>query len=230
MAIQTNGRAFILAMMLAGCAELRAEAPLFSPTDQIGPPPLTEGIWIAVHEDCPASNLRRRGRFPSECTPLEIRRLSDGAWQVRMRVDLVSNLSREERASAESDAAPLRVVIAPATEHPSPEAFAPLYVVERNPTSEDQRIGYTVVAPLGPMPATEALILSSIGCTDILRDGPIEGVAPQYSTRVGENGEEVQDLVGCTASTQAAVREAARRALIENVDELMDRRYVHVRP
>jgi hypothetical protein len=231
MAAKSALTALVLAAALAGCAELTAKAPLFAPADQIGPAPLTEGVWIAVGEDCPAYYARRRsGRFPSDCAPIEIRRIEDGAWRIQLRIDLISNLSAKDRADAEAQYGPIRAVIAPAVERPPADGYSPLYVAELNPRSEDDRIGYAVIAPIGVMPATSALVIGSIGCADILRDGPIAGVSEQYAGHVDDSGQERRDLTGCVASTQAAVREAARRSVIENLDEMQERRFTFVRP
>ena len=242
--------ALLLAAALGACSELTAEAPLFSPPDQIGPPPLSEGIWIIVSEECPDHNARRRsGRFPADCTPFELTRLEDGAWQARLRVDLAYGLSAQERAESEETAGPYRLIIAPAVERAEADAYAPLYVAETT-RADAGVVSYIVIAPLGERPATSALIALSIGCTDILRDGPIEGITALDTTTTTEppplvvETDAVQEPEGatepdfasertfadCTASTQAAVREAARRALIENLGEMADHRFVYVRP
>lgn len=232
----------LCAATLGACAELTAEAPLFAPADQIGPPPLTEGIWIVVSEECPDYNARRRsGRFPPDCTPLELTRLEDGAWQARLRVDLVYGLSVQERAESEETAGPYRLIVAPAVERDDADAYAPIYIAETT-RADASGVSYMIIAPLGEKPAASALIVPSIGCADILRDGPIEGVTPEYSTTERpvvepgasaaiESGEQrPPTLSGCIATTQAAVREAARRAVIENLDEMLGRRFVYVRP
>jgi hypothetical protein len=226
----TRVAALVLAAALAACAELTAEAPLFSP-DQTSPPPLTEGVWIGIGDGCPERNLRRM-RFPEECAPLDIRRQADGAWRVAMREDLVSGATTHERAHPDTDSSdgPYRVVFAPAVEREIGEEYAPLYIGEVGAIDDDDpSVGYAVIAPIGPMPATEMRMIASVGCTSILRDGPIEGVTPRYETRTDAEGVEYQDLAGCVASSQAAVREAVRRAVIENVDDLSARRFVRVR-
>lgn len=199
--------------MLAGCASLTAEAPLFAPGDQIGPAPLTEGIWVQVGEGCPLRAARRAGRLPAACAPMELRRLDDGAW-------LLTPLAP---ARDEGELGPMRLIIAPATEHPSAEAFAPLYVAEYAPVTPrpgDDGLGYAAIAPLGQLPAEEMFVVASIGCADVLRDGPIDGVSEMLDAE-GER-------VGCVAATQAAVREAARRALIENLNYLEEAKLVLV--
>jgi hypothetical protein len=230
MAVHKSLAAAFLVLAIGGCANLTADRPLFSVADQ-GPPPLTEGIWIALGEECAEHNVRRR-RFPKECIPLEFRREADGAWRIAFRIDLVSNFNSRERAEAELDAAngPYRLILAPAVERETGEGFAPLYVGELDQLrNEDDSVTYAVVAAIGAMPATEMRLLGMIGCDDILRDGPIEGITPDYQTRIDEDGVSHQDLRGCTATSQAAVREAVRRALIENLDEIAKSRFVFVR-
>ena len=234
--------ATMLAVALGACAELRADAPLFAVSDQIGPPPLTEGVWIAVGEDCPSYYARRgRGRYPEQCSPMDLRRGEDGAWRMRPRVDLMSNLNAQERAQIEADFGPARVIIAPAVEHPLADGYSPLYVAEVVQRAEDRdAVGYAVIAPMGAMPATSALVLGSIGCDDILRDGPIEGVTAEYTAAeepASESGPSATPgvqgppaLSGCVAATQASVREAARRAVLQNLEQMMQVRFVYVRP
>lgn len=241
MAFRHSLSALLLAGLLGACASLTSKAPLFSVTDQIGPPPLAEGTWIALGPDCSARNVRR-SRYPKDCSPITIARLPDGAWSVRYRVDLATGLNPEERAQAETETArPLRMTIAPAVERRAPDTFSPLYVAEIVPTAPEEDILYAVIAPVGPLPARSILVLAGIGCSDILRDGPIDGIeahyrevaaeAPALPDRTGAAADETPAapvLSGCTASTQAAVREAARRALIENAATLADHKYVHV--
>lgn len=219
-----------MAVQIAGCIELTAERPLFLAEDQ-GPPPLQEGVWIAVGEGCPEHNLRRR-RFPSECAPLDIRRQEDGAWRVAFRTDLVSDFTASDRAEREADPAngPYRVVLAPAVERDTGNNYAPLYLGEITRISDqDGSIAYAVAAPMGAMPAAEMRVILLISCASILRDGPIEGVTANYETNTDPSGLPTEVLGSCVASSQAGVREAARRALIENLNELTERRFVLVR-
>lgn len=222
--------AAFLVLALGGCAQLTAERPLFTTADQ-GQPPLTEGIWIGIGEGCAEYNVRRR-RFPSDCGPLDLRRDADGAWLAVIRADLVSDLTASERAEAEEDKSngPYRIIFAPAVERSLGESYAPLYLAELDSQrDEGNSVSYAIIAPIGAMPATEMRLAAMIGCDAILRDGPIAGIEPRYETRIDDEGVSHQDLKGCTASTQAAVREAARRAVIENLNELTQRRYVFVR-
>lgn len=221
--------ALVAGVLLSACANLTAEAPLFSVADQAGPPPLAEGVWIALGEDCPERNLTRSGRFPKECAPLEIDRTADGAWRVRARADLAAGLTREERQSAEADAERImRLVIAPAVERQIADAYAPLYVAESAPQTAEEHVSYLLIVPEGELPARSAMVLGGIDCATALRDGPIEGVAERYTERVDAQGNTSRELSGCVASSKAAVREAARRAAIENLATLHDARYAYV--
>lgn len=217
----------VLAAATTACASLTAEAPLFTPAEE--PPPLTEGVWITINDDCHERNLRRQ-RFPIDCGPLDIRREPDGSWHARFRPDLVSGLTREELAEAGNGPRAFRAVLAAAVERSTAEAYAPIYVAELTPLEGETRsIGYSVIAPVGALPATEMRFISSIGCIDILLEGQIEGITEEYEETVDADGQSSRTLKRCVAATQAAVREAARRAVIENIDELTQQRYVFVR-
>lgn len=223
--------AAILAIGLAGCAALSAERPIFPHADG-GAPPIVEGVWISIRDECPEHNLRRR-RFPAECGPIELRRQPDGAWRVALRVDLISNFSAQDRADEADNPnnGPFRVVLAPAVERSvAPGNYAPLYVAEVvSIERETPTIGYAVLAPIGVAPATAMRLNPMIGCATILYDGPIEGITPHYESRNDAEGQPHRELVGCTASTQAAVREAARRSVIEDSNFFSASRYVFVR-
>ena len=217
--------ALMAAAALAGCASLSAEAPLFTPADQIGPAPLTEGVWIQIREKCPARNARRRGRLPAACAPADLSRLSDGAWQLRVQDHVDPD---PEDAEHETPRA-YRLIIAPATEHRTPDAYAPLYVVEYQPLDvvEPVKPRYVVVAPVGEMPARQFRLIAEVGCVTILLDGPIEGVT--------ETRDEKGTITGCIASSQGAVREAARRQTIQSLGSLLSEpgdgeRWLFVRP
>jgi hypothetical protein len=231
MTIRKSLAAMLLVLALGACAELTAERPLFSLTDDAALPVLQEGIWISIGEGCAEHNLRRR-HFPSDCVPMDIRREEDGAWRVRLRVDLLNDLSARERMETEGrdDNGPYRVILAPAVERSESLAYAPLYLGEiALMSAEGMSVSYAVIAPMGSMPASEMRMAATIGCDMILRDGPIEGVMPRYVTRTDEQGTTVEELDGCTASSQTAVREAARRAVIEGLNEFTARRWVRVR-
>jgi hypothetical protein len=231
MAIRKSIAATLLALALGACAELTAERPLFTVADQ-GAPPLQEGVWISIGDGCP-DYMQRRRRFPSECLPLDIRRQDDGAWRVAVRVDLVSGLTTRERAEAEEDEdnGPYHVILAPAVERELGDGFyAPIYLAEAAMLSaEGSSVSYAIIAPIGAMPATEMHMAVMINCDDILREGPIDGVTNRYETRTDAEGQSYQGLAGCTASNPAAVREAVRRAVIEDLGSLTERRFVFVR-
>lgn len=226
MSISRLFEVLVLAAALAGCAELTAEHPLFTPADQTGAPPLNEGVWIVVSDECPATYVQQTSAFPKACAPLQISREPDGAWRVQWRADLISDLTADERAEA-NNSAPRRFVVVPVVRRPlEPGSFAPLYVVEFE-AREDSAVSYALIAPLGAMPADESLLLASISCASVLRDGPVEGITPRYS----EPPEgQAPALTGCIASDPAAVREAARRALLENLEEMTRGRLVRLQP
>lgn len=222
--------AALFAVALGACAELTAERPLFTVAEQGLQPLLQEGVWTSVGEDCPESNLRRR-RFPQECVPLDIRRDEDGSWRMLLRVDLISDLSAQERTEAErDDNGPYRVLLVPAVERDLGTSFAPLYLAELALLNADRAsVTYAVVVPRGELPASEMYLAATIGCEVILRDGPIEDITPRYVERTDEQGNTREELDSCTAATQAAVREAARRVVIENINSFTESRFVRAR-
>lgn len=217
-------KAALLATLVAlgACTPLRAERPLFSLADQIGPPPLVEGVWISISEDCPERYARRRGRAPAKCRPAELTRMEDGAWLYRFQDHVPL---RDENAEAEMPRN-WRLVIAPLTVRNTPEAYAPLYLAEyaplEGPGADEPR--YALIAPVEVLPAEEIYVRLEVGCASALRDGPIEGVR--------ETRNERGDITDCVAETQAAAREAGRRDLIENLRNMLggEGRMMLVRP
>ncbi|WP_395647397.1 hypothetical protein [Terricaulis sp.] len=215
--------AALAALVVSGCASLTAPAPLFTTADQIGPTALSEGVWIGVDEDCPArAAARRSGRFQRGCDVFEIRRTEDGAWTLTGRTDLMSAPPNQD---ATNEA--VVFVLAPVSEHPSPDAYAAYYLAEVR--QEDGSTIFVGVVPIGTMPATSFTTVS-IDCGAILRDGPIDGVAVTY--RSDDTGAATETIQACAASNPAAVREAARRALVEGAGALIERneRFLYVRP
>jgi hypothetical protein len=217
--------ALVAAAFLTGCAALTANAPLFTPADQVGPAPLNEGIWIQINEKCTERNAQRRGRLPAECFPAELRRDAEGAWIFSFQDHVRSN---PEVDLPEETPRSWRLIIAPATERQPADSFVPLYLAEYVPVDvvENNAPHYAIIVPVGTLPAQEMYLVPQIGCTEILRDGPIEGIA---ATR-----NDTGTITSCIASEQAAVREAARRATIENLSELLGEqpsgRFLFVRP
>ena len=193
-------------MLLGGCGALTAEAPLFNPGDLAGPAPLVEGVWIEVNERCPEQNVHRNGRLPQDCHLVELRREADGSW----------TFNPQESSGSDDSSQKLRFVVAPATERNPDNSYVPLYLAEYEETHDtnETKVRYAVIIPVGTLPAEEMYLVPQIGCAEILRDGPIEGITETHD----ENG----DSTGCIATSQAAVREAARRSLIENLGELLD--------
>jgi hypothetical protein len=212
----------LVTLALCACAPLTAERPLFSVRDQIGPAPIIEGVWIAIDDHCPARMAHRRGRLPKACSPMRISRQPDGSW-------LLGPLT-PRRPQANDEDAPYRFVLAPAIERPSAEAYAPIYVAEAFKVgAEDLHPNYVVIAPINALPAAE-MYLIIVECGDILRDGPIAGVRVRYGAPGPANTEDERAIESCVASNQRAVREAARREVIESIAHLNSTHLMFVRP
>lgn len=185
--------AFLVLALISACAPLTAERPLFNPLDQTGPAPLTEGVWTQT--GCTEEEQLN----PDEaCARIELARAPDGAWLYTMGAD-----------SGDGDITSWRFIIVSALETDRSNEYAPLYVAEYVSLDEDGQPFYAVVAPVGAMPAREVRMVAMIDCDDALRDGPIPGVEEIV-------GERAFDRI-CVAANRAAVRVAARRALIENL-------------
>lgn len=229
--------ASLMAMLLSACTLLTAEQPLFTTADQTGQAPLREGVWIMVSENCAARYAQRRsGRFPASCNPMDIRRDADGAWRASPRIDLMSGPPDDDTPKG-----PMRVVIAPAIEQAS-AGFARLYVGQYATDAARTLVNFVVIAPIGEMPAS-TFAIAVIDCTAILREGPIEGIEIIYRSAEGEappvegdapseHHEDATPVIqSCIATTQAGVREAARRTLIEEFSNFASsgERFVFVR-
>lgn len=210
--------AFAAVALLSACASLSAEAPLFTPADQIGPgPPIQAGVWVLIEDDCTERAALRRGRLPRDCKPFELRRTEDGAW-------LATFVGLPPEDVDADDIRPIRMIIAPAIEGATAEAYSPLYVAEMrpiDPEASSENIGYAALAPVGVLPATEMYLIASISCAEIVRQGPIEGVDLVHN----ERGE----ITSCWARSQAAVRIATQRAIIEQIGGLQNQRFIRVR-
>jgi hypothetical protein len=189
------------ALSLGACAPLTAQAPLFTLADQASPLPLREGVWMQTDPAC-RNETAERGE--DGCTRIEVAQGEDGGWLYTMR-------STDESGIVEENA--WRFVIAPAVETDRGEEYAPLYVAEYVAIDEPDQPFYAVVAPVGLMPASEVRMVAMIDCDDALREGPIPGVEEQV-------GDEAADRL-CVAASRGAVREAARRAVIENLPVLL---------
>ncbi|MES1197011.1 MAG: hypothetical protein ABUL55_00150 [Pseudomonadota bacterium] len=214
---------FVLSL-LGACAELSAKAPLFSAADQVEPPALQEGVWTMRAKDMPA--LPECGadvaHMPRACWDVEVRRRPDGLWRIRKR-----ERSKDEDLSDTSWAA----AIVPLDVKIDVSGARQAFLIEvHDESSESASVSYFVIAPIGATPAREALLLASLDCDTILRDGPIDGLIVEHNATAerppGEppaTPEEVaraaQQVTGCVATTGAVAREAARRALIAHLDE-----------
>jgi hypothetical protein len=200
-------------LSLGACAPLTAQAPLFSLADQANPAPLREGLWMQTDPAC-TSEMTQRGE--DGCTRIEVARGEDGGWLYTMR-------STDENGVTEENV--WRFVIASAVETPRGDEYAPLYVAEYVAIDEPDQPFYAVVAPVGMMPASEVRMIAMIDCDDALREGPI----PSVEEVVG--AEAFERL--CIAGSRQAVREAARRATIENLSVLLGEdqvRFVWIAP
>jgi hypothetical protein len=200
-AMTLRGVCLVVALSLGACAPLTAQAPLFAVADQAIPPPLREGVWMQTDPACTAETAQRG---EDGCTRIEVARGEDGGWRYTMR-------STDENGVTEENA--WQVVIASAVETPRGDEYAPLYVAEYVAIDAPDQPFYAVVAPVGIMPATEVRMVAMIDCDDALREGPIPGVGEQV-------GDEAAERL-CIAASRGAVREAARRALIENLPTLL---------
>jgi hypothetical protein len=199
--------------LISACAPLTAERPLFTLADQAGPAPLMEGVWLQTTEGCAAEAPEAARRV--DCVWVDLSRGEDGAWLYQARS--VGPDGPEEAA--------WRVLIIPAVETNRGQEAAPLYVAEYVSLDQPGPPLYAVVAPVGVLPASEVRMVTMIDCDDALRDGPIPGVHEVQ-------GEETFDRV-CVADDLGAVREAARRAVIENLSVLFidgQARFVRMSP
>lgn len=203
----------VAAVLLGACAPLTAQAPLFSFADQAEPPPLREGVWMQVDPACTAETAQAG---EDGCVRIEVSRGEDGDWLYSMR-------STDENGVTEENA--WRFVIASAVETERDDEYAPLYVAEYVSLEAPQQPFYAVVAPVGLMPASEVRMVAMIDCDDSLREGPIPGVEEQIGDAAFERV--------CIAESRGAVREAARRVVIENLPTLLGEeraRFVWIAP
>jgi hypothetical protein len=212
--MRTRYAGLLAALVLLGsCAPLTARSPLFSAADAIGPVPLSEGLWIQAGEECVPD---ARSEWADDCVSIEVSRGRDGVWLYT---------SRSTGSDGEAEQYSWRFVIVSAVETAREGGYAPLYVAEYVSVDEPGRPLYAVVVPVGPMPAREVRMVGVIDCDDALREGPIPGVEEFHAD---------DDFVRiCVAGARAAVREAARRALIENLGVLLGEpraRFVWISP
>ncbi|HVY85002.1 MAG TPA: hypothetical protein VG943_07705 [Caulobacterales bacterium] len=199
-----------LAACASACVELTSPTPLFPTADRALPAPIEEGAWVAIDEDCPREALQTQP-LPKGCQPFELHQGADGVW-VAHGLERGQNGQESERE--------MRFVIAPATENVPPNTYAPLYVAEHQNDASPPAWSYVVIAPIGTLPAHEVFVLGTISCDAALRDGPINGVRSRHDAHGA--------LTACTASKPSAVREAARRAMIQALPTIDETRLVHL--
>ncbi|KAF0182464.1 MAG: hypothetical protein IV086_07570 [Hyphomonadaceae bacterium] len=196
--------AAIGAMALAGCAMLTAERPLLAPGDQDAAFALAEGLWAHREDDCTDDPAAKAPDEESCIDWVRVARESDGAWRIE--------------AVGEDDP-PMRLVVIPAV-RTAEGRLAPLYVAEAT-SVKDPAPAYALIVPRGDLQSpVRRVAFDAISCFDLLRDGEPPDIV---FNRDGDR------LVGCTAKTMAAVQDAARRAVIETLDDLGDEELAFVR-
>ncbi|MFT3729220.1 MAG: hypothetical protein QM759_15465 [Terricaulis sp.] len=198
-------------LTLTACSPLTSSHPLFSASDQTGPAPVAEGVWVAIDGDC-TREAAATTPLPSACQPFDLRRNAAGAWEAVGHKD-----GREER---------LPFVLAPAFPRADASAYAPLYLVQMSARDAGvdheapvaQQV-YGIVIPLGPMPAHEVMF-GQIECDALVEDWPLAGITAQRDARGSLNG--------CTVDDPATALEAARRATIAQLSNLEQSRMIFV--
>jgi hypothetical protein len=212
-------RLFSITALIAtsACASLTADAPLFTVADAANPSPVLEGVWVEVNDSCPAATIQASGPLPERCMSFELRQTPAG-WIIRTPALGVTSLA--DGAQAEE----AEGIIASAVERDLEGLYAPLYVLER--VGRDETGGFSIrydgIIPIGEHPAREVAMMFEISCGQALADGPIDGVTEDFD----ETGEQVI----CKAHNRRAVREAVRRAAIENLPYLQNHRLILRRP
>ncbi len=194
--------------LLAACTPLTANAPLFTPADQDPALALAEGWWVARDADCKTDPARSRPDRESCLDWARITREADGRWLLSFQPG--------------EDDDPLRVVLSPAVAKGA-RAIAPLSVAEAVNVNTGA-IAYAGFVARGE-PAVDGLVrriaVAPVTCDLIEATGGIEGVE-----FVREDGR----VVRCIAGTQAAVKEAARRAALDALPILGESDLTFVRP
>jgi hypothetical protein len=201
----------------SACVSLTADAPLFTAADAANPIPIVEGVWVEVSESCAPATIQAPGPLPEACASFEVRRMGDG-WSIRTPAPGVTSFAGGETPDEASG------IIASAVERDLDGLYAPLYVLERVGTDETGAVSirYDGIIPVGERPAREVAMIFEISCGQALADGPIEGVTEDF--------EETGEQLVCKAHTRRAVREAVRRAAIENLPYLQNHRLILRRP
>jgi hypothetical protein len=205
------------ALALGACTPLTSNHPLFAVADQTGPPPLTEGVWVALNARCTREEAAATP-MPDDCEPFTLHREGNGGWALSSTKTVNGVVQHED----------MHFLLAPAVPTARADAYAPLYVAQmpahevdpHDDSDADVRI-YAALAPLGEMPAKEAFFID-LECDSVLREGPIDGVTAEHNDR-GE-------ISACTAQNQSAVREAARRGAIEQLSTIDANRLIFVHP
>lgn len=198
-----------LAIVLASCAPLSAEAPLFPPLDQGGPTPIEEGRWAHMSPDCAVIPASQRPASVS-CTTYIVKRLANGYWDVTLS---------PAGTSQASDTVLARAVLSPAMDT-ARTGFSPIFLAEYSLLDDQGDPGpfYAALVPIGPQPSREMFLILQVNCGDVFRDGPVTGVA-----EAGQAGPS-----RCMAQTQDGARTAVRRALLESLPNIDASRLVFI--
>lgn len=202
------------AVLLSGCAVLTAPAPLFTPGDQDASFRLEEGLWAFRRDDCRADPARSAPARKSCLDWARIRRLDDGGWIA------------EPASPDDAGDAPVRFGVYPATVA-AQGAVAPVYVAEGR-SEKDPGPSYAAIIPRatgaadrdGGAGAVRRVVLIALDCSAITRDGPIPDIIVE--TKEGR-------VSGCVAKTKDAVREAARRAVVQDAPRIGEEELAWVR-
>lgn len=200
--------AFVALGLMAACTPLTATAPLFTPADQDSALVLAEGWWVGKDADCKVNPARSRPERESCLDWARITREPDGRWLLSFQPG--------------EDDDPLRVVLAPAVAKGS-RAIAPLYVAEaiNVNTNAIAYAGFVARGERSEDGLVRRIAVAPVTCDLIDATGGIEGV---------EIVREETRIVRCIAGTQAAAKEAARRAALDALPILGESDLVFVRP
>jgi hypothetical protein len=195
------------ALALAGCALLTAPAPLFTPADQDRAFALEEGLWAHRGAGCDADPARSSPRRKSCLDWVRIVRAGDGGWRA------------EPATKEDADDPPVRFLVVPAAKAEGAHR-APLYVAE-GVTEKDPAPGYAAIIPRGRDPGpVRRVVMIAVACSAVIREGDVPDITVQRDN---------DRIVGCTAATKDAVREATRRAALAELPVIGAEELVWVR-
>jgi hypothetical protein len=182
--------------LLGACAPLTAKAPLFTDADADPAFVVKEGEWVGLDGDC---IVTPKSAADKACPRFKITRQGAG-W-------------RMAEAPGQTDASgDVYDVLLASTGGPDANPAA-LRVGEVRAPNESEVIYVAVYAPRGRAEGAPyaRLRIVPVMCTEVLDLGPINGVSAVRDA----NGR----ISSCEATSKDAVREAARRAALVNLDQ-----------